>query len=96
MSNLKLDGQLSLGVESHAHGLRLIVFDQDKAWVCHKVNLKVLKDFLEVEEAHLFKGRLQMDKSGNDILVSVKCNKAGIIPATDLEELINSQLSVAL
>ncbi|MGN6640317.1 MAG: hypothetical protein ACTHJ8_15515 [Mucilaginibacter sp.] len=72
MSNLKLDDQLSLGIESYMGGLRLMVFDQDEVWVCHKVRVKVLKDFLKMEKGHLFKGRLQLDKSGDDVLIHKK------------------------
>jgi hypothetical protein len=96
MDNLRLDGQLSLGIETYASGLRLMVFDHDEIWVCHKVRVKILKDFIKTDTGHLFKGRLQLDKSGDDILVSVKSNKAGIIRAADLEELMNAQLAIAL
>jgi hypothetical protein len=96
MNDLKLNSQLSLGIESYTGGLRLMVFDQDEVWVCHKVRVKVLKDFLKMEKGHLFKGRLQLDKSGNDVLVSIKNNKTRIIPAADLEELINSQITISL
>jgi len=96
MDSVKLDGNLSLGMEAYTRGLCLMVFDRDEIWVCHKVRVKVLKDFLRSDEGHLFKGRLQLDKLGDDILVSVKNNKAGTISAADLTQLINAQSAVVL
>ena len=52
MNNIKLDGQLSLGIETYSAGLRLMVFDRDEVWVCHKVRVKVLKDFTQAEAGH--------------------------------------------
>jgi hypothetical protein len=91
VDNLKLNGQLSLGMEPFTRGLRLMVFDRDEIWVCHKVRVKVLKDFIRADAGHLFKGRLQLDKAGDTISVSVKGKKAGSINSADLIQLITLQ-----
>jgi len=54
------------------HTIRLIVSKNDEEWVCRKEKLKKLFSFLEVDQQHLFKGRLQLFKSSDKINIQIK------------------------
>lgn len=94
MQNVQLTESLSFGLERYDKRLRIIVFDGPKEWACHKVSVKDTKDFLGHETAHLFRGRLQLDKKGDDILVSVKGSAIGLISLLDFSRLMLKELQV--
>jgi hypothetical protein len=73
----------------------LIVLDGINEWVCRKVVQKELIAFLESSEARLFKGRLQLDKIGSDIMVNVKGNDLGLISSQSLLQSLHLALAVA-
>jgi hypothetical protein len=90
MAQIKLNTQLLLGVEIIAKPYRLIVFDGANELVCHKVTPSALNRFIQSQTAHLFKGRLQFDKAGDDITVKVNGNDVGVINLKDFVHLITT------
>jgi hypothetical protein len=72
VNKLRLNASCFFNIEPQSAGLRLIVFNGDTEWVCHKVKDKDIKNFLQAEVAHLFKGRLQLIKNQDNISVQVK------------------------
>ncbi|MFC0513727.1 hypothetical protein ACFFGT_05935 [Mucilaginibacter angelicae] len=95
MQKVSFPEPLSFGLERYDKRLRLIIFNGTEEWVCHKVSVKDAKAFLEQETAHLFKGRLQLDKKGGLILVSVKGNDVGMISSSDFSRLMSKELQAA-
>ncbi|HEY9004319.1 MAG TPA: hypothetical protein VIM89_23385 [Mucilaginibacter sp.] len=89
MNRIKLDDKLSFFIEQEEKRLRLIVFNNNEELVCHKANPIDLKRFIESEEGHLFKGRLQLDKKDGSIFLSVKGDTIGAIDLPEFERLIN-------
>ena len=88
MSHIKLGDRLTISIEKE-NRLRLIVFDGSEELVCRKVNPSELKKFIQAENGHLFKGRLQLDKKDDNIFVSIKGAKTGVIALPEFEDLIN-------
>jgi len=95
MNMLKINDQYSFMIERYDKRLRLIVMDGVDEWVCRKVNPTELSAFLSNNDAHLFKGRLQLDKVGNDIIVNVKGNELGLISSQAFLHSTNQVLAVA-
>jgi len=95
MITLKINGRYSFAVERYDKRLRLIVLDGINELVCRKVTKKELAAFLNNDEDHLFKGRLQLGKVGNDIVVNVKGNELGLINSQALLQSSNQVLAVA-
>lgn len=89
MHIINLNDQLSFAIATEEKRLRLIVFNGDEELVCHKADRTAIKQFILTEKTHLFKGRLQLDKTGNHIRVNVKGKTAGIIGLTEFERLIS-------
>ena len=96
MNKITISDQYSFEAKHESNSLRLVVFENGEELACRKVAFREFEQFLKKDTGHLFKGRLQLDKSGDDILVSVKNNKAGTIRAADLAQLINAQSFVVL
>jgi hypothetical protein len=96
MQKVPFTEPLSLGLECYNKRLRLIVFNGTEEWVCHKVSVKYAKAFLEQETAHLFKGRLQLYKKGDAIVVNVKGSDIGLISSSDFSRLISTELQAVL
>ena len=84
MITLQLTDQYTFAIERNDNRLRLIVLDGINEWVCRKTTQKELNRFLLNNEAHLFKGRLQLDKTGDDIAVNVKGVDLGLISSQAL------------
>lgn len=80
MQNIILNERLTFSLESLDKKVRLIVFDADKELACRKETPKNLQKFLTVNEATLFKGRLQLNKYRDDIEVVIKGQPIAIIP----------------
>jgi hypothetical protein len=89
MNRINLGHQLSFSIEPEVQRLRLIVSDDGEELVCHEVDRNQLEKFAHATEGHLFKGRLQLDKKGGDVLISVKGDTVGIIALSDFERLVN-------
>ena len=95
MITLKLKDQYTFAIEFYDKRLRLIVLDGINEWVCRKVTQKEFTAFLQNDEAHLFKGRLKLVKTGSDILVNVKGNDVGLISSRSLLQSSNLALDGA-
>jgi len=83
---IKLNDDFLLGVENNEKKVRLIVYKGGVENVCRKENFNKLKQFILSDQNTAFKGRLQLHKSMDGIVVEVKGRVAGIIKA---DELIN-------
>jgi len=91
MDAIKLSGQYSLGIEVETKRLRLIVFCGEEELVCHKSTFKELNDFLAGSFSSLFKGRLQLKKSTDNVLVQVKGEIVGAISNETFRNLFENQ-----
>jgi len=91
----KLKDHYTFAIERYENRVRLIVLDGGKEWVCRKVTPKEFTDFLHNNEVHLFKGCLQLDKAGSDVMVSVKGDNIGLISAQALLHSCALALSIA-
>ncbi|MFW0715220.1 hypothetical protein [Pedobacter sp. N23S346] len=72
MESIFLNNNLKLSFEKLPHSIRLIVSKNGEEWVCRKEKLKSLFTFLETDKEHLFKGRLQLIKTNDQIDIQVK------------------------
>jgi len=81
---IKLDDRHSFDIEINGKNLRLVVYDNSVEKVCRKTTLKSLFEFIQSGENHLFKGRLQLFKNPNAIIIEVKGQMVGEIKAETL------------
>jgi hypothetical protein len=79
MAILKLNSNCTLGVEIDDKRVRLIVYRGNDEWVCRKTNLDEINRFLKGAEPTLFKGRLQLLKDQDTIIIKVKNDIAGVV-----------------
>lgn len=68
--------------------VRLTVMLGDEALACRQERAKVLLDFLEAREGHLFKGRVQLYKADEEVLIELKGAHMGTLTATSLKRAI--------
>lgn len=73
-----------LDIEINGKNLRLVVYDAGVEKVCRKTTHKSLFEFIQTGENHLFKGRLQLFKNHNVIVIEVKGDVVGEITADTL------------
>ncbi|MGN6178296.1 MAG: hypothetical protein ACTHNW_03895 [Mucilaginibacter sp.] len=85
---LKINNDLSLAVEAENKKLRLIIFSNGEELVCHKTTTGQLTNFFNSDADQLFKGRLQLLKNNDTILVKVKGNIEGMIRGEELNKMI--------
>ncbi|MDB5137039.1 MAG: hypothetical protein JWP37_3642 [Mucilaginibacter sp.] len=72
MATLKLDNDFTLGAEIDNKRIRLIVYRGNNVeWVCCKTNLNEISRFLKGTEPTLLKGRLQLLKDQDTIVIKV-------------------------
>ncbi len=86
MQLLNLDTDFNLGAEPDNKKIRLVIYKKDQELVCRKTTLPEIKRFLDRTEEKLFKGRLQLLKDHDHILIKAKNEIAGI---TDRQALYN-------
>ena len=79
MATLQLDNKLSFAVEPYKRKLRFVVYDNKSEFVCRIEALNEIEQFLKLDEARIFKGRLQLHKMNSKIYVEVKRNAIGCI-----------------
>ena len=61
----------------------LIVYKNGIENVCRKETLGNLKRFIQLDDSHLFKGRLQLNKNDGNVGVEVNGKLIGIIKTED-------------
>ncbi|HWZ01982.1 MAG TPA: hypothetical protein VNX40_00155 [Mucilaginibacter sp.] len=81
---IKLDDCYDLAVEISGKTARLAIYENSVEKVCRKTTLKSLFEFMQSDENHLFKGRLQLFKNLEEITVLVKGEPVGEIKAETL------------
>lgn len=89
MRQIRLNKELILSFEPFEKKIRLVVSTNTNELVCRKESLKKLKAFLQPEQNHIFKGRLQLDKQGEVIELLVKNKPAAFIATKDFEQILN-------
>jgi hypothetical protein len=79
MNLIELDNNYTFGIESQGKKARLVVYKGGVENVCRQETLKNLTKFIQSDENHLFKGRLQLHKSPGGINVMVKGDLIGTL-----------------
>ncbi len=74
----------------HQEKLRLVIFKNDEEYVCRIESKKKLHQFLEENDARLFKGRLQLIKNQDDIAIQVKGRILGELSIEAFRELLKN------
>lgn len=73
----------------HQKKLRLVVFNNDEEYVCRIESRQKLNQFLEENDARLFKGRLQLIKNQKELFVQVKGKIVVELSIDVFKELLN-------
>ena len=81
MLTVRINKELDFGMERDERKLRLIVLDNKIELACRKETFGNLQRFIDADDAHAFKGRLQLYKHHNNISVELKGEKLGTIAA---------------
>ena len=76
---IALGNNQSLGIEKYGNRVRLILVQHAKEMACRKESIKTIQNFLASEDSNLFKGRIQLKKCTNNILVFFKNQQWGEI-----------------
>lgn len=90
MQKLILNDQLILSFEPLGKRVRLVVSTSDEELACRKETIKNLTSFLKLEETHIFKGRLQLNKHGDIIELNIKNKPTALISSKDFEQILNN------
>ena len=90
MEVIKLEENYSFAIEPLGKRVRLVVYLSDVEKVCRLETRKKLEKFLLSDENHLFKGRLQLAKTGPAISIMVKDQAVGVISGKNLTDLLRS------
>lgn len=86
MYTIKINNGLNLGIERNEKKVRLVILDNKKELACRKETFGNLHKFIAANNAHAFKGRLQLFKHHDTISVEVKGEKLGSVSAVSLEK----------
>lgn len=89
MQTLKINNHVSFGIERNEKKVRLVVFDKKEELACRKETFGNLQRFIELDEGHAFKGRLQLFKKLDAIHVQVKGEKIGSVSAMNFEKCLS-------
>ncbi|GGI25990.1 hypothetical protein [Pedobacter mendelii] len=89
METINLQNDLNFSFEKLPDTIRLIISKNNEEWACRKEKLKNLISFLEADEMHIFKGRLQLFKSGNKIDIQVKNKKISSISTETFQQALD-------
>lgn len=90
MENIDLENNLKLSFEKLPHTIRLIVSKNDEELVCRKEKLKNLIAFTNIDQAHVFKGRLQLIKLDDNIDIQVNDKCISTISAVEFKHTLNN------
>ncbi len=89
MNNIRLNSMFTFSVEPYNGKLRFVVNGQGHEDVCRIERKKVIETFLQTNNTSIFKGRLQLHKTDDEIAVEVKGEVIGLLPLTTFKQLIN-------
>jgi hypothetical protein len=90
MTAIPLNGEYSLAIVHVIRGIELIVLKDGIKQACRTERRKVLETFLLEEEVHIFKGRVQLYKSGFEIFIQLK----GEIVGSVYEQIFKKAISI--
>ncbi|KQC01080.1 hypothetical protein [Pedobacter sp. Hv1] len=90
MQKIILNNELTLSFEPLGKRVRLVVSTTANELVCRKETIKNLTSFLKLEENHLFKGRLQLNKHGDIIELNIQNKPTALISSKDFEQILNN------
>jgi hypothetical protein len=90
MQQIILNEQLTLKFEPDHKKVRLVVLQADEELVCRKETIKNLQQFLAEEQAHVFKGRLQLSKNDDVVEVLVKQKSVGTISSITFKNVVDT------
>ena len=85
---LKINNKLDLGVEHLEKKLRIVILYKKEELACRQETLKNLHYFIQSEKAHIFKGRLQLFKQTDVIVIEIKGKRLGTISAKNFVKCI--------
>lgn len=88
MELLTLSGDYGFHIEKMGKKLRLVVTKGGVENVCRQETAKKLLDFTQNADAHLFKGRLQLQKESAVVKIFIKGEKVGEIGNETLKEMV--------
>ena len=89
MIKLTLNNNFSLLFEKHNKKIKLIITDGYTALACRKETLANLRRFLQPDQSSLFKGRLQLHKQDEIIVVTLKGHPMGQVTFDDLQKTVS-------
>ncbi|WP_175633221.1 hypothetical protein [Pedobacter ghigonis] len=89
MESIYLQNNLKLSFEKLPHTIRVIISKNNEEWVCKKERLRKLLEFVNIDEAHIFKGRLQLIKMNDHITLQVKNENISTILTKTFIEVLN-------
>jgi hypothetical protein len=69
---------------------RLIIFRGDTELVCRKETFSNLAKFIKGPDTTIFKGRLQLSKTDQDISIVIKGQIAGSISVDEFSSIVNT------
>ncbi|TFF35089.1 hypothetical protein [Mucilaginibacter psychrotolerans] len=88
MFNQQLSGNMWFLVQPSGKQLRLIISDGTAELACRKESPGALKRFLASAETRLFKGRLQLRKDKETVIVVLKGEDVGVIAMEELDKVL--------
>lgn len=89
MFKQQLSGNVWLLVQPSDKKLRLVISDGATELACRKETPGALKRFLASAETHLFKGRLQLRKDKEAVILVLKGEDIGAIGVAELKRVIS-------
>jgi hypothetical protein len=88
-----LDHMTEFSIEPDNKRVRLVIYQNGEEWVCRMENVSRIKEFLALQETRLFKGRLQLNKTNQQITIEVKGNFIGRINVDDFSEMLQKAIA---
>jgi predicted transcriptional regulator len=89
MNKIQLNSGFVFSVEKYNGKLRFAVHNEEEKSVCRIERKKSIDTFLQTKRARIFKGRLQLCKHNNEILIEAKGEVVGIIQRDDFAKMID-------
>lgn len=89
MNSARLNKSVTLSVEPYNGKLRFVVNALGSERVCRIERKTVIETFLQTNNTSIFKGRLQLYKTDDEIAIEVKGEVIGHLPLSAFKQLIN-------